>query len=160
MSHDPVDALTIADRVMVLEAGVVTQFGRPSELIAAPRSNYVAEILGLNPLRGMLSGHRLDVGDTTLTVGAHTVGDGPVIAVIRPRSISLHRAQPEGSPRNVWRTRVVGVDRLSDRVRVRVGDPLALTVEVTHAGLEALGVGVGDGVWASVKASEIDVSEG
>ena len=160
VSHDPVDALTIADRVMVLEAGVVTQFGRPSELIAAPRSNYVAEILGLNPLRGMLSGHRLDVGDTTLTVGAHTVGDGPVIAVIRPRSISLHRAQPEGSPRNVWRTRVVGVDRLSDRVRVRVGDPLVLTVEVTHAGLEALGVGVGDGVWASVKASEIDVSEG
>ncbi len=72
-----------------------------------------------------------------------------------PRSISLHRDEPEGSPRNVWRTDIGGVERTLDRVRVRLGDPLPLVVEVTEAGLAALDLGVGDPVWASVKASEI-----
>lgn len=160
VTHDPVDALTLADRVMVLEGGRVAQMGRPSELIESPRSTYVAEILGLNPLHGVLVGNRLDVGATSLTVGAHTAPDGPVIAVIRPRSISLHRERPEGSPRNVWSTHVAGVDRSTDRVRVRLGDPLPVTVEVTPAGLAALDVSIGDTVWASVKASEIAVTEG
>jgi molybdate transport system ATP-binding protein len=160
VTHDPVDALTLADRVMVLEGGRVAQTGRPSELIESPRSTYVAEILGLNPLQGVLVGNRLDVGATSLTVGAHSAADGPVIAVIRPRSISLHRERPEGSPRNVWSTHVAGVDRSMDRVRVRLDDPLPVTVEVTPAGLDALKVSVGDTVWASVKASEIAVTEG
>ena len=160
VTHDPIDALTLADRVVVVESGTVVQAGRPSELIEAPRSTYVAEILGVNPLRGALDGNRLDVGGMTLTVGAHTAPDGEVIAIVRPRSISLHRQRPEGSPRNVWLTRIGGIDRGPDRVRVRLVEPLAVTVEVTPAGLDDLGLGIGDEVWASVKASEISVSDG
>lgn len=159
VTHDPVDALTLADRVVVIEDGKVVQDDHPAALIEAPRSTYVAEILGVNPLRGQLTGDTLDIGEMQFTVGAHTAGDGPAIAVIRPRSISLHRSRPEGSPRNVWSTSIVGVDRSTDRVRVRLATPTAMIVEVTPAGLDALGVAVGDGVWASVKASEISVTQ-
>ena len=62
-----------------------------------------------------------------------------------------------GSPRNVWSTTIVGVDRSADRVRVRLDVPLRLVVEVTEAGLAALDAGPGEPVWASVKASEITV---
>lgn len=158
VTHDPVDAHALADRVVVLEDGQVTQRGTLAELAAAPRSDYVADLMGTNLVRGTLSGSELQVvGGGVLTVGAHHAHDGDVIAAVSPRAISLHRDRPEGSPRNVWQTEVVSVDRSLDRVRVRLAAPLPLAVEVTEAGLAALDVVAGDPVWASVKASEITV---
>lgn len=156
VTHDPVDAHALADRVVVLEHGRVTQIGTMADLAAAPRSTYVADLMGTNLLRGHLSGDRLEVASGgTLFVGAHDVGDGPVVATIRPAAVALHRERPEGSPRNVWETSVGGVDVADGRVRVRLGAPHELVVEVTGAGFAALDAGPGSVVWASVKASEI-----
>jgi molybdate transport system ATP-binding protein len=158
ITHDPVDAHALADRVVVLEGGRVVQRGTLGELAAAPRSSYVADLMGTNLLRGELhDGVFRVVGAGELAVGAHTAADGDAFAAIRPAAIALHRSRPEGSPRNVWETTIAGVDRSIDRVRVRLGSPYALVVEVTEAGLLSLGAGVGEPVWASVKASEIAV---
>ena len=159
VTHDPVDAHAFADRVVVMEDGLVTQHGSMSDLAAAPRSRYVADLIGTNFLRGRLDDGALQLegSDLTLSVGAHDAPDGPVIATVRPAAIALHRLEPEGTPRNVWATTVEGVDTSDGRVRVRLGAPLRLVVEVTGAGFGALDVGVGGRVWASVKASEIDV---
>jgi molybdate transport system ATP-binding protein len=158
VTHDPVDAHALADRVVVLERGHVVQRGTLAELAAAPRSSYVADLMGTNLLRGELRGGTFLVGGIgELAVGAHDVADGDSFAAIRPAAIALHRNRPEGSPRNVWATTVTGIDRSIDRVRVRTGPPFVLVVEVTDAGLAALDVDVGDAVWASVKASEISV---
>jgi molybdate transport system ATP-binding protein len=158
VTHDPVDAHALADRVVVLEAGRVTQIGTPADLAARPRSTYVADLMGTNVLHGELSGSVFAVEHgSSLIVGAHDAADGPAVAAIRPAAVSLHRIQPEGSPRNVWETTIVGIDRASERVRVRLGGPFELVVEVTEAGLAALGASIGDTVWASVKASEISV---
>ena len=159
VTHDPVDADALADRVVVLEGGRVTQRGTVRELAASPRSPYVADLMGTNLLRGALAGHRFVVDDGgELTVGAHELADGEAVAAIRPAAVALHRARPEGSPRNVWATRIEAIDRSHDRVRVSLDGPLALVVEVTEAGLDALDIGVGDELWASVKASEIAVA--
>jgi len=161
VTHDAVDADALADRVVVLEGGRVTQTGTLTDLAVRPRSTFVADLMGTNVLHGMLRGSVLEVaGGTELIVGAHDAAgaaDGAAIAAIRPAAISLHRSRPEGSPRNVWRSQVAGIDRSNDRVRVRLGAPLALVVEVTEAGLAALEMTVDDPVWASVKASEISV---
>ncbi|NNE12542.1 MAG: ATP-binding cassette domain-containing protein [Ilumatobacter sp.] len=158
VTHDPVDAHALADRVVVLEAGSVTQVGTMAELAAAPRSAYAADLLGTNMRPGVLQAHDLTLpGGTTLRVGAHELADGAALATIRPAAIALHRDHPEGSPRNVWQTTVTAIDQVDDRVRVQLDEPLDLVVEVTAAGLAALDVGVGDAVWASVKASEIGV---
>jgi molybdate transport system ATP-binding protein len=158
VTHDPVDAHALADRVVVLEAGRITQTGTPGDLAARPRSTFVADLMGTNVLHGLLRGSVFDVhGGGELIVGAHDAVDGPAIAAIRPAAVSLHRSQPEGSPRNVWETRVAGIDRSNDRVRVRLGAPSRLVVEVTEAGLAALDVSVDARVWSAVKASEISV---
>lgn len=160
VTHDPVDAHSLADRVVVLEHGRVTQIGTLADVAARPRSTFVADLVGTNVVHGMLRDSVLKVdvdGGTELIVGTHDAADGAAIAAIRPAAISLHRSRPEGSPRNVWAARIVGIDRSNDRVRVRLGGPLALVVEVTEAGLGALGANVDDQVWASVKASEISV---
>jgi molybdate transport system ATP-binding protein len=148
--------------VVVLEGGRITQAGTLADLAIRPSSTYVADLMGTNILHGVLRGSILAVGGQAgtrreLIVGAHEADDGPAIAAIRPAAISLHRSRPEGSPRNVWDTTIAGIDRSNDRVRIRLATPLALVVEVTEAGLDSLGAGIGERVWASVKASEITV---
>ena len=58
VTHDPVEAMVLADRLVVLEAGRVTHDGTPAELTRHPRSPYVARLVGLNLYRGTGTGIR------------------------------------------------------------------------------------------------------
>jgi molybdate transport system ATP-binding protein len=156
VTHDPLDAVTLADRLVVMEDGVVTQAGTPAEVTARPRSSYVADLVGLNLLQGHANGGaiRLPGGGVLSAAGD---ASGGVFAVIHPRIVALYRQRPEGSPRNVWPGDVVGLEMLGDRVRVRVGGDIPLVAEVTPAAAAQLALARGGSVWVSVKATEVDV---
>jgi molybdate transport system ATP-binding protein len=156
VTHELLDAVALADHLVVLEAGQVAQTGRVDEVTARPRSRYVADLVGLNLLRGRADGTevRLESGGTVVT--ADPVA-GDVYVAIRPNAVSVHLARPDGSPRNVWSGRVEGVDLLGDRVRIHVGGEVGLVAEVTPAALADLGLHDGSELWASVKATEVDV---
>lgn len=157
VTHDPVDAITLADRVAVLEAGHVAQAGTLTELWAAPRSRYVADLVGVNLYRGTLRGT-----DITLTDGGHLVVanddhiTGPVFAAVRPEAVALHYDHPEGSPRNAWPATVTTIDLDGHRARVRLDGPIAITAEITQAALDELHLTPGTAAWVSVKATEIE----
>ncbi len=156
VTHELLDAVALADRLVVLEDGRVAQSGPVREVADAPRSRYVADLVGLNLLRGVGRGHEvaLDNGEVVVTAEA---ADGDVYVAIQPHSVSLHRAQPEGSPRNVWRGRVRGADLLGDRVRIHVDGPVPIVAEVTAAAVGELGLHEGVDVWATVKATDLSV---
>ena len=84
-------------------------------------------------------------------------GRGDVFAAVAPRSVSLWRSRPDGSPRNVWRGRASGLDLQGDRVRVRVEGEPTLVAEVTPAAVGELGLDEGVQVWVSVKATDVAV---
>jgi molybdate transport system ATP-binding protein len=156
VTHDPVEAAALADRLVVLEQGRVVQSGTPTEISAHPRSPYVADLVGVNLLNGRGRGDQVDVaGGATLTVARPV--EGHVVAVVHPRAVVLHERAPEGSPRNVWQGTVVAVDREVDRVRVQVGGPMPIVAEITNRALDELGLREGAPVWVSVKASEVTV---
>ncbi|MEP7112644.1 MAG: ABC transporter ATP-binding protein [Ilumatobacteraceae bacterium] len=158
VTHDPVDAYTLADRVVIIEHGHVVQDGTFVEIAAHPRSAYVAELVGVNLLTGSMMGGIFAVdGGATLVVAAEDI-DGAAIAVIRPQAVSLHATRPEGSPRNTWMATVIDVDHRADRVRVRLQGPIQLTAEITAGAAESLRIRVGLGLWAAVKATEISVT--
>jgi molybdate transport system ATP-binding protein len=158
VTHDPVDAFTLADRVVIVEHGQVVQDGAFVEITAHPRSSYVADLAGVNLLTGSMMGGVFAVdGGSMLVVAADDV-DGAAIAVIRPQAVSLHAARPEGSPRNTWRATVIDVDHRGDRVRVRLQGAIQLTAEITAASAEQLGIKIGLELWAAVKATEIAVT--
>ena len=158
VTHDPVDAYTLADRVVIVEHGLVVQDGTFVEIAAHPRSAYVAELVGVNLLTGSMMGGIFAVdGGATLVVAADDV-DGAAIAVIRPQAVSLHATRPEGSMRNIWMATVIDVDHRAERVRVRLQGPIQLTAEITAAAAEALRIKVGLQLWAAVKATEIAVT--
>lgn len=154
VTHDPIEALALADRLVILEQGHVVQEGTPATATEQPRSQYVADLVGVNLLRGFARDGRVDLrGGGSLTV-PHAEG-GEVFAVIHPRAVALHRQAPEGTPRNVWRGNVERLDREGDRVRVRVSGTPAIVAEITAAAVSALRLDAGGEVWVSVKATEI-----
>lgn len=156
VTHDPVDAFALADRVVILEAGRITDEGAPAEIAGRPRTEYAADLMGTNLVRGKASGG-LVLTDGGATLVTTTAADGPVLAVIAPTAISLHMQHPEGSPRNVWEGRVIHLDRRVDRVHVHVHGPVPLIADVTPASVDALALTDGTRVWVAVKATEIDV---
>ncbi len=156
VTHDPIDAYALADRVVVLEAGSITQHGSLADVTARPRTDYVAELVGLNLLTGVLSGEVLTTEQGGRVVTRHAGTDGPAFVAIRPQAISLHREHPEGSPRNVWQLTVADIDRHHDWVRVRLDGEVQLVAEVTPSAATELDVRPGGPIWASVKAVEIE----
>lgn len=155
VTHDPVDAYALADRVVVLEGGRVAQSGTLAEVTLHPRSRYVADLVGLNLLRGEMHHGMLTLESGAVVVSADSEYVGPSFVTFRPQAVSLHRQQPEGSQRNAWRLVVADVDRRPDRCRVRLEGAVALVAEVTPGALDGLGLVVGDHVFAAVKATEV-----
>jgi molybdate transport system ATP-binding protein len=156
VTHDPVEASVLADRLVVMEDGRRVQSGTPGEVTERPRSRYVADLVGVNLLRGNADHGlvRLNGGATIAAAGAAT---GEVFAVIHPRAVALHRAHPEGSPRNVWSGTVQGIETYGDRARVRVEAQIPLVAEVTPAALADLKLGEGGEVWLSFKATDVGI---
>lgn len=176
ITHDPTDAAVLADRLVVIENGRLVQTGTPQQVARRPRTDYVARLVGLNLLsgtgvdhpggdhRGVDHGVRLADGTVIAVPGRVS---GRVLVAFRPSAVALWRSRPAGSPRNVWPVQVRGLEPYGDSVRVelvRSGgatpiNPAVLTfvAEVTSAAVGDLRLGIGDRLWATLKASEIDV---
>jgi molybdate transport system ATP-binding protein len=156
VTHDPIEAMAIADQIVVLENGKTVQSGTPEQVTAQPRSRFVADLAGVNLLRGRAQEDHVELTGGA-QIAAPDAGDGDVFAVIHPRSISLHLARPEGTPRNVWQGKVEHVDLQGERVRVSVKGPVSLVAEVTRAAVRELKLEPGAEVWMAVKATEVEV---
>ncbi|MCW2813315.1 MAG: transporter related protein [Nocardioides sp.] len=158
VTHDVLDALLLADRVLVLEGGRVVETGPSREVLTRPRSAFAARLAGLNLLVGRWSegGLVLDDGSTVagLVAGGPPATGEPVVAVFRPTAVAVYRSAPHGSPRNVVRATVSAVEPLGDLVRIRAGD---LNADVTAPAAAELELVPGTEVWLSVKATEVEV---
>jgi len=156
ITHDPLEAVALADRLVILEGGRVVQTGSPAEVTQRPRSRYVADLVGVNLLRGTATAGQVALSGGATLQSADGV-DGEVFAVVHPRAVALHRGRPEGSPRNVWRGRASVLDFQGDRVRVGIEGEMPIIAEVTPAAVRELDLAEGAEVWVSVKATEITV---
>jgi molybdate transport system ATP-binding protein len=158
VSHDPVDAMALADRVVVVEDGTVVQEGAPAEVARRPRTDYVARLVGLSLLPGTAGGTtvRLDGGGA---VAVAEEASGPVFVAVRPESVALYLSRPEGSPRNVWPARLVGATPHGATVRCELDGEVPLVADVTATAFAELQLAPGSQVWAAVKASEVAVYE-
>ncbi|MFE3542610.1 ABC transporter ATP-binding protein [Nocardia sp. NPDC059177] len=154
VTHDPLDAMVLADRLIIIENGGIVQEGPPSEVARHPRTDYVADLVGLNLYRGIATGTTVDLGG-----GAHfTVAEpatGAVHIAFAPNAVSLYRQRPDGSPRNTWQATVAGIEQHAHTTRVRLVGAPSVLAEVTPATVAELRLEPGARLWATVKATEI-----
>jgi molybdate transport system ATP-binding protein len=96
VTHDPLDAMVLADRLVVIEHGRAVQDGTPANIARHPRTDYIAHLVGLNLYRGLADGHavRLDGGPVITTTEDIT---GPAFVAFPPSAVTLHRDRPTGS---------------------------------------------------------------
>ena len=156
VTHDPVEAAALADRLVVMEQGRLVQTGTAVEVTERPRSQYVADLVGVNLLRGWAEHGSVRLPDGPV-VAAAAAESGEVFAVIHPRAVAVHRQRPQGSPRNVWLGEATGIDIIGDRVRVLIDGDVRVVAEVTTAALEELALREGGKVWLSFKATDVGV---
>jgi len=165
VTHDPVEAMTLADRLVLMEQGRVTQEGTPEEILEAPRMPYAAELVGVNLFSGRLE--RLDDGSGMLRTpdgdvvvawpaGAEERTNG-VLGLVRPADVVLSRSEPDTSARNVLAGPIDSLTRESDRVRVRVASAPPIVAEVTASSSKRLGLEEGAKIHASFKAVEVSL---
>ncbi|MFF9481939.1 ABC transporter permease [Streptomyces sp. NPDC014733] len=160
VTHDPVEAVSLADRVLVLDAGRALQDAPPAEVTRSPRSPWVARMLGRNAWAGTATADGL-----ALDGGGHVIAADPLpagaaaLAILAPEAVSVHRERPGGSPRNVWPGTVREITAAGSRLRIQIASPRTpdLVAEVTPQAAADLELADGVAVWTSVKATEVSL---
>jgi len=153
VTHDPLDALVLADRLVIVEHGEVVQEGDAATITAQPRTDYVARLVGLNLYRGTADGHTVRVGDGFALTTADRL-DGEAFVAFPPSAVALHPERPAGSPRNVWPATISGIQRHGDNLRIQLDGPIGVAADITPAAAAHLSLIPGQPVWAAVKAAE------
>ncbi|WP_432088557.1 ABC transporter permease [Streptomyces sp. bgisy095] len=160
VTHDPVEAVSLADRVLVLQDGRALQDDTPAEVTRHPRSPWVARMLGRNAWPGTATpdGLALDGGGALVAAEPPPPGT-PALAIVAPEAVSLHRERPAGSPRNVWPGTVREITASGSRLRVLVTSDGApdLVAEITPQAAAELGLADGVSVWTGIKATETTI---
>jgi len=137
VTHDAIDALTMAQQVLVIDEGGVAQQGTPAEVAQRPATEHVARLVGLNVIR-----------------------EGTELRSFSPTAVTVDLQEPRGSARNLWRGTVISVNPHGAAVRVVVrttGSVSAdLIADVTPAAATELGLVPGRVVWLSVKETSVN----
>ncbi|WP_370290838.1 sulfate/molybdate ABC transporter ATP-binding protein [Nocardioides sp.] len=165
VTHHVLDALLLADEVVVLEAGRVVEQGPTADVLARPRSAFAARFAGLNLLAGSVEAIvddglalRTETGGVVHGIAGGRAASARVgsaaVAVFRPSAVAVHRDPPGGSPRNALPVTIEELEPVGDLVRVRGG---GLAADVTAAAVADVGLTPGTEVIFVVKASEVVV---
>ncbi|WP_225725728.1 MULTISPECIES: sulfate/molybdate ABC transporter ATP-binding protein [unclassified Nocardia] len=172
VTHDIIDALTLADRLVVIESGRVVESGPVTRVLTRPRSGFAARVAGVNLLVGTAassSGAGNDEVGAVLADGVEVLGrvdgaltrGGRAAAVFAPSAVAVHREQPEGSPRNTFRIRIAELTDRGGIIRVRGADnpdgSPGLAADLTPAAVAELDLAPGLPVYFAVKATEVHV---
>ncbi len=162
VTHDVLDALMLADRVVILDAGRIVEAGPVREVLGQPRSRFAAGLSGVNFVTGTLttSGVRAPDGfefhgHQDLAAATETGADG--VAVFPPSAVSVFLEPAHGSPRNSFPVTVAHLEPHGDQIRVRAAGGHQLAADVTPQATAELGLVPGMRVYFVVKAGAVSV---
>jgi len=163
VTHDQEEALSMANRIAVMEKGVVRQVAPPAELYEFPNCRFVADFIGkTNLLEGQavgLDGDKLLIevpGIGRIAVPAQEGASGAINVVVRPEKLRLDKAEPSAD-RIRFRGKVTDIAYHGDSSWVFVSDPAGhslMTAIQNEARSTTPAVVVGEEVWVSWSAGD------
>jgi sn-glycerol 3-phosphate transport system ATP-binding protein len=115
VTHDQVEAMTLAQRMIVMNAGRIEQIGTPDEVYHRPASTFVAGFIGsppMNLIHGDADGRRFAASGQALDLPAAAPRGGSLVLGIRPEHTALERSGGAGWPMKVEALEMLGAERL------------------------------------------------
>jgi molybdate transport system ATP-binding protein len=153
VTHEVLDALTLADRVVVLGDGVIVEQGATAEVLQRPRHPFTAGLAGLNLLPGVRTATGLRMADGAAVTGSGTGAIGvPAAAAARPSAISVQLVKTAGP--NTFPVTVEDLEPRGDSVRVRSA---SMAADISPGRAAALGLRPGLPVWFTVPETEVTI---
>ncbi|XAS66972.1 ABC transporter ATP-binding protein [Micrococcaceae bacterium Sec5.7] len=158
ITHDILDALMLADRVIILEDGRISEEGPTREILQRPRSRFAAGLAGLNLMTGTVTNLGIITAEGLNIAGRHEDSiipgqDG--VAVFPPSAVSVFPTEEHGSPRNSFPVLITDLEPHGDQIRVRAG---GLAADITPAASADLALTPGMTVYFVIKAAAISIS--
>ncbi len=162
VTHDLLDALLLASRVIVIESGRIVESGPTQDVIQHPRTPFTARIAGLNLINGTADGNGLlDAQGTSVEGVLRTATEAgePAIAVFSPNAVAVYDQLLHGSPRNSFAVTVTELEPRDAQVRVRARDRSGRTLlaDITAPAVSELDLYPGKEVFYSVKATAVTI---
>jgi len=162
VTHDLLDALLLATRVIVLDQGTIVESGPTADVIKHPRTPFTARIAGLNLIDGIADDRGLRDPQGVPVEGilrAMTESGDPAIAVFSPNAVAVYDQLPHGSPRNTFAVIVSELEPRDAQVRVRARDRTGRTLlaDVTAGTVGDLDLYPGKEVFYTVKATAVTI---
>ena len=130
VTHDQLEAMTLADRLVVLNGGRIEQIGAPLEVYHRPASTFVASFIGspaMNLVKGEMHGDRLAIGPSIVALNGFAPASGPVTVGVRAEDLRIARAGEEALPFRLDYVEELGSQRL---IHGSIGDQV-LTAAVS-----------------------------
>src|SRR5467141_1228589 len=127
VTHDQEEALAIADRVGVMNAGRLEQLDSPTAIYSKPATPFVAEFVGLtNRLAGEVRNGEVDVRGIRLPLVQPEAANGPAVALVRPENVSLVADGEMNAGPLVGTVLAVSFLGATSRVTVDLGDVIVM----------------------------------
>ena len=163
VTHDLLDALAIADKVVIFERGRIVEDGPVRTVLMSPRSDFAARIAGVNLISGVITepGVLQTSWSTSISGTGDTSPGAAAVALFRPTAVAVHLDAPHASPRNVIPLTIAEMDIHGTTVRVRGADQpdgsTGLAADITAAAAADLDLAPGQSVYFVVKAQEVEL---
>jgi iron(III) transport system ATP-binding protein len=167
VTHDQEEALSMADRIVVMNQGVIEQVGTPTQIYRHPKTLFVADFVGeTNKIEAKRVGERsISFGEGSLLCEKNALAPGAdVTAVVRPVDIIPHSAigvggEPVGTPENLLEVAVGGMEYLGAFWRTRLtGERLGgrtLIADFSINAVRRLGIAAGGAMRIEIPADRL-----
>ncbi|MDD5225295.1 MAG: ABC transporter ATP-binding protein [bacterium] len=166
VTHNFEEALTLADRIAVMQQGGIVQIGPPGDIFRTPQSEFVATFTGAENLFEGLSNVKEGLAEISVRNGAPehairicsaTQKEGKVWVAFRPEDVLISREQIKTSARNCYRGKIRSIsdNGIVTKVMVDVGIPIKSLV--TRRSFQDLSLEINSDVYISFKATEVHV---
>ena len=156
VSHSPIEVLKLSSFVIAVEDKQIVQYGKLETVASRPATPWLSKFFDLNLISGRATGFDF----TTKTGAALQLAEphsGEVEISFPSSAVSLHLNPPTGSPRNKWQVTVTGLTRVNNLVKVQLSGAFNCYATITVASFEELKIALGNELWASAKATELNV---
>ena len=160
VTHDILDAFTLADRVLVLDGGVIVDRGATRQVLERPRTAFAAGLAGLNLVTGVRTADGLIAagGQELRGVAAEAVETGaPATASIRPSAVAVSLREPADASLNRVSAVVRDLEPRGDLVRVRAGE---FAADIAPALVAELDLAEGTPLWFAFSPASLSVYGG